>query len=522
MLHMAKSTLMRLTSGWGWLAVLRLGLAVSMGAYAATFGPVRKHVGPAGLLGASLAIAALPAAMAVLQLLPRFRYSRLVALVATGVDTSAVFATLALYAFDPRRYLLALVVVVQAEAGAVLGLWGGFVAWAVTSLGYVWVEQLSASVSGESAHGPEVMLRIGVGLLVALAGGFLSDELSGERRRRLEEREREMRRLRAAEERYRSLVEQIPIVTYIDAIDRTSTTIYISPQIEDMTGYQPSAWTSDPSFWPSHIHPEDRDRVLAENARTNEAGTPFRAEYRMIAADGHVVWIRDEAILVRDDAGNPRFWQGAMVDLTQRKHAEEQVAYLAYHDRLTGLPNRVMFEEFVDIAMARAQRQALGVAALYLDLDNFKDINDTLGHDVGDQVLKEVAHRLRGAVRESDVVSRLGGDEFLILLADLERSVGPDGVPQDISSAQTVADRIHEAMHQPFHTSEGDLAVSTSIGVNLFPRSARDVKDLLKRADTAMYQSKRKRPGGTVMFASEEGAARPSSKVSLRRRKSHT
>jgi PAS domain S-box-containing protein len=132
-------------------------------------------------------------------------------------------------------------------------------------------------------------------------------------------------RLRQAEETYRTLVEQLPIVVYQDAIDDRSTALYVSPQVERMFGYPPEAMLEDPEFWIQHLHPEDRDRVVAESLRTNETGDPFVTDYRFLAVDGRVVWVRDEAVLLRDTQGTPLFWQGALSDITMLKETEEQL-----------------------------------------------------------------------------------------------------------------------------------------------------------------------------------------------------
>lgn len=132
-------------------------------------------------------------------------------------------------------------------------------------------------------------------------------------------------RLREAEARYRTLVEQIPAVVYVDATDESSSALYMSPQCERMLGYTPEEWLADPDMWVKLLHPEDRERALAENARTNKTGEPFALEYRLIARDGRVVWVRDVAVLVRDETGQPQFWHGVMLDITERKRAEEQL-----------------------------------------------------------------------------------------------------------------------------------------------------------------------------------------------------
>ncbi|MGH2572972.1 MAG: putative bifunctional diguanylate cyclase/phosphodiesterase [Actinomycetota bacterium] len=502
-----------LTPGWGWLAFLRIALAVTMVGYTVFYRAVPGHPEPRYLLPAALALAALPLVPAFLQLFSPLRTSRGLAMAGFVMDAVAVVGSLALYSFDPRHYLLALLVVVQAEGGVVLGMGGGFIAWSVTTAGYIAVEAIAASTYGLPPAVTEVALRTGVGLILTLGGGFLTQELSGERARRLAEREQELRRLQEAEAKYRLLVEQIPVITYIDSVDRNSSTIYMSPQVHEVIGYSPDEWMADPELWARLLHPDDRDRVLAENHRTNASGTPFRDEYRMFHRDGRVVWVRDEAALVIDEAGRPRFWQGVMVDVTERKRAEEQVAFLAYHDKLTGLPNRVLFEQVLDVSLARARRQDQAVAVLYMDLDNFKLVNDSLGHAAGDELLREMAVRLRGTIRDSDVVARQGGDEFLVLLADLPRITARDGTPGAMTMAESVATRVHQAMRKPFILGGTEFYVTASIGVSLFPEGASDARTVLKQADAAMYRSKRAAPGGYVVYVTE--SADPLSRLSL-------
>ena len=133
-----------------------------------------------------------------------------------------------------------------------------------------------------------------------------------------------------------------------------------------------------------------------------------------------MLWFSDSAVVVHDATGKPLYVQGVMLDITTRKEAEEQIAFLAYHDKLTGLPNRVLFDELLDLSLARARRHGLGVSVISVDIDNFKLVNDSLGHEAGDELIVLLSERLREATRETDLVARPGGDEFLMLLADLE------------------------------------------------------------------------------------------------------
>jgi diguanylate cyclase (GGDEF)-like protein/PAS domain S-box-containing protein len=316
-------------------------------------------------------------------------------------------------------------------------------------------------------------------------------------------------RLPAIEARYQALVEHIPAVTYIDAADRTSSSLYMSPQVEDILGYPPEEWLSDPELWVKLLHPEDRERVITEHLRTNASGEPFIEEYRLLARDGRTVWIRDEAVLIKDEEGAVRFWQGVMIDITDRKDAENQVRFLAYHDGLTGLPNRTMFEEALGLAMARARRHKLGVAVLFLDLDNFKLVNDSLGHNAGDELLREVASRLRAVNREEDLVARQGGDEFLILLADLRE--------QEETTAATIAEqvarRIQAELGRAFLLAGTEFFVTASMGIGLYPAGAESARELMQQADAAMYRSKRGAPGEYAFFSAE--TADPLIKLSL-------
>jgi PAS domain S-box-containing protein len=141
------------------------------------------------------------------------------------------------------------------------------------------------------------------------------------------------RRLSDAEERHRRLVEKIPAVLYTDAIDESSTALYISPQIEELIGYTAEERMKNPRLWIDHLHPDDRTSVLAESERTNRESRPFKMDYRMVARDGHTVWVRDEAALVLDEAGVPKYWQGVMIDITERKRAEEELAHALQLER---------------------------------------------------------------------------------------------------------------------------------------------------------------------------------------------
>jgi diguanylate cyclase (GGDEF)-like protein/PAS domain S-box-containing protein len=336
--------------------------------------------------------------------------------------------------------------------------------------------------------------------LRAVAGtlGVLFDRELAERTQELEE------------ERYRSMVEHGPAVSYIDAPDEHASTIFISPQIEELLGYSPKEWVEDPEMWPRLLHPDDRARALAENERHNETGEPFRMEYRMFHRDGHIIWVHDEATMVRDDRGAPSFSHGVMMDISDRKSGEENVAFLAYHDELTGLPSRSMFDELLELSISRARRHDGAVAVIAVDVDDFRLVNDSLGHASGDEVLKVVADRLREASRETDLVARRGGDQFLLLIADLERDSGGE-IDAAIVRAEAAAQRVQDAMLAPITVEGTELYVSASMGISLFPKDADDANTLQRNAEAAMYESKKHGPAGYAV--SSHGAFDSSAKL---------
>jgi diguanylate cyclase (GGDEF)-like protein/PAS domain S-box-containing protein len=305
-----------------------------------------------------------------------------------------------------------------------------------------------------------------------------------------------------AEAKYQALVEQIPAVVYLDPVDEDSDSIYVSPQVVTLLGVSQQEWLTDPYCWRHHVHPEDIDRVWEEYQHAFNEHETLNHEYRMVHEDGTIKWVLEQAYPIDDEHGDPWLIQGVIFDISARKAAEEQVAFLAYHDKLTGLPNRVLFEEMLEHAISRARRHDLGVGVIFLDLDNFKLVNDSLGHAAGDQLLAQLAERLRVCTRETDLVARQGGDEFLLLLSDLDRAhdAGP-GAETGMAVAESVATRVREALAEPFDLNGTEFIASGSIGISLFPQDALDAETLMKNADAAMYQSKRQEPGGYVIFA---------------------
>ena len=287
------------------------------------------------------------------------------------------------------------------------------------------------------------------------------------------------RRLMEAEERYRTLVERIPAVTFVDRADGSEESLYVSPQVKSMLGYTPEEWAAG-KLWRERLHPDDRDAVLASDERFEADGEPVDQEYRLLAKDGSTVWVHEETVLVRDEAGEPQFVQGIMSDVTQKKRSEERLHHLAFHDHLTGLPNRRLFVDHLRQALQRTRRRGNQVAVLFMDLDDFKFVNDSLGHDVGDLLLTVVAQRLGRCLRPEDTLARFGGDEFVVLLEEID----------DAAEAVRVSERITEELRRPFFLEGKQLYAAASIGVSLGHARTYGPEGLIREADTAMYRAK--------------------------------
>ncbi len=449
-------------------------------------------------------------------------------------------------------------------------------------------------------------------------------------RQRLDAAKRDNARLREglseAEIRYRELVERIPAVSYVAEFDEIGTVRYMSPQVEQLLGYPPEAFAPPSELWYDLVHPDDRDRVLAEAARVFREGREYECEFRMIAADGREVHVWERDTIIRDDAGEPLFTQGVVVDIselrgaetalrderdraqryldvagtiivvldreervallnrtghdllrfvegepvgqnwfdlcvperdregaratfreliagrlapttesyenavvtqdgeervimwhntvlrdddgeitatlssgvdiTERRRAEDRIAHLAYHDSLTGLPNRSLLAEHLELAIARARRADRSIALLYLDLDDFKLVNDSFGHAAGDELLREVCARLERRRRASDLLARQGGDEFLLLIADV------DGDANDV--ARAAAGGLLDTLAEPFSVQGSEFHLRASVGISVFPRDADDAETLLRHADAAMYQAKTAGRGGVRTWSGEE------------------
>jgi diguanylate cyclase (GGDEF)-like protein/PAS domain S-box-containing protein len=422
------------------------------------------------------------------------------------------------------------------------------------------------------------------------------------------------------ERRFENLVENIPgLVVYLDVVQPddpgVSLPVYIGPQVEQLLGYPREAWLTEDELWLDVLHPDDRERMIAEDVAARSALAPHFAEYRMIARDGRVVWVSEKATVVTDELTGTVYWQGLMVDITDRKLAEEALAaserqyrsifdaatiglmtvdlggrvleannvvervlahppgsltglsltvdleagdeterrlealaagsddrfelehrlrafdgsaiwcrtvmalvrdgagrpdhltamieniderkraeaalvHRTIHDALTKLPNRQHFLELLAAARVGSAEEDLEVGVVFVDLDDFKQVNDSLGHEAGNELLVSVAARLRAAVRPADVVARFGGDEFLVLAERLS----------DARDATQLAWRLASSLRAPFSVGDTEVSVTASFGVATSRDLGEADEDLVRKADAAMYTAKQRGSNRVAVF----------------------
>ncbi|MFL5776497.1 MAG: diguanylate cyclase domain-containing protein, partial [Chloroflexota bacterium] len=293
----------------------------------------------------------------------------------------------------------------------------------------------------------------------------------------------------------RVLIEHVPAAIYIDMADPAvpdgGRLAYMSPQITGILGYRPEEFLDDPELWPGLIHPDDHAAAIAAYEHHWRTGEPLRAEYRMIARDGSEVWVRDEAYTMPDDTrSGHQVSQGLLVDTTDRKRLESRLIHDALHDPLTGLANRVLVRDHLERALARHRRSPGSVALLFVDLDDFKPVNDSFGHAAGDEILCQVAARLVESVRADDVVGRQSGDEFAVLL---------DQVQGD-EEAAAAAERILRELRRPIQLGGRSVTVGGSIGIAVGADRTATAEEMLLRADAAMYAAKAAGKGTFAIF----------------------
>jgi diguanylate cyclase (GGDEF)-like protein/PAS domain S-box-containing protein len=303
---------------------------------------------------------------------------------------------------------------------------------------------------------------------------------------------RQFAQLEGALVRHRAVLESS--LDGVLAVDRRGYILEFNPAAERLFGHRREDVVGQ-ELAGLLIPPQGRENYRRALARVFEHGDLGRHDRRTemtgLRADGDTLLVELSVTVVQgpQDAGPVAY--GFVRDISERRRGEEELTYLAYHDQLTGLPNRVLVEEQLDLALARARRTDGAVALMFVDLDDFKDVNDKLGHAAGDQLLAAVSTRLRSVLRGSDLLARQGGDEFIVLLSDLAES--------PVRAAEAVGVKLLGALREPFVVAHTEERTGASIGISLYPDDASDTEALLRHADAAMYDAKAA-GGGRVVF----------------------
>lgn len=255
--------------------------------------------------------------------------------------------------------------------------------------------------------------------------------------------------------------------------------LYVSKAIETISGMNPLDFKKGFRNWKELIHPEDRAEFKMNQIELRN-GIPCQYQYRIMDVMGNVKWIDARTFPVLNSEGELVRLDGLITDISKKKLEDEKINFYAYHDYLTGLPNRRKFEEELEKTIINKKEKAEKFALLYLDLDRFKFVNDTLGHSVGDELLKKVSNRLSKRLRPHDHLARLGGDEFAIILNQLG----------DANETITIASSIIIDIERYFKVNEYDLHITTSIGIGIYPQDGQTVSELLANTDVALYRAK--------------------------------
>jgi diguanylate cyclase (GGDEF)-like protein/PAS domain S-box-containing protein len=307
------------------------------------------------------------------------------------------------------------------------------------------------------------------------------------------ERQRTLESLRLSEERYALAVRGAN-----DGIwdwDLRAETVYFSPRWKAMLGHREDEVGDSSSEWFDRVHPRDLERLWNE-IEDHVAGRTehFQSEHRVLHSDGTYLWVLTRGLGVRDGSGKVHRMAGSQSDITARKQAEERLVHDAFHDALTGLPNRALLLDRIEQRIGRMRRRSgTRFALLFLDLDGFKLVNDSLGHQAGDQLLICLGRRLTACLRGCDTVARLGGDEFVVLIDDVEEE----------ADATSLADRIHVELRPPFLLNDFELITTVSIGIVLAGPTYECAEELLRDADIAMYRAKGRGKAGHAVFHEE-------------------
>ena len=276
------------------------------------------------------------------------------------------------------------------------------------------------------------------------------------------------------------------------SLDFETVKTIVSDSIQDLCGYSRSEFDNNNEFWMEKVYSDDREKVESF-FNVLVTGVSERAEWRVMSKDGSIKWVETFANPIFNSTGEVVKITALTHEITARKEMEAKLEYLAFHDNLTGLPNRSMINASLKTALERCKQHNQQLALLFLDLDRFKLINDTLGHDFGDTLLKQVSDRLVQSVRAGDIVARHGGDEFIVLV---------EGAPK--SEVIHIANRILHDFTAPFLLEDIEFSTSPSIGISMYPENGQDIFTLTKHADQAMYQAKKRGKNNYQFYIQED------------------
>ena len=301
---------------------------------------------------------------------------------------------------------------------------------------------------------------------------------------RLKELEEQLRE----RERFFQLLAQInPVGIY--RTDPEGQCIFVNPRWCEIAGLTEQQALGD--GWSTAIMPEDSNKVYEEWMQAIHENRAFSLEYRFKQPEGNIVWVYGQAVAIHDETGKILGYVGTLTDITERKTIEEHINQLAFYDSLTKLPNRRFLRDRIKHGIDIYQRTYHRLAILMMDLDKFKAVNDNLGHSAGDELLKQVANRIKARLRAIDMVARLGGDEFVVLIENLEHD----------EQAAHIANAIIQTLNQPFNLNNNQVIIGTSIGIAIYPEHGNNIDDLMDNADTALYHAKDQGRGCFAYFS---------------------
>jgi len=379
-----------------------------------------------------------------------------------------LFATIA-----PSDYMVSW----RKEAGSALALLVFFMLATITLAKMIYKGRLESVLHAETKRHSEEMQKQNEELNNALASVKRLDE----------ERNKVEEALRESEERFRNILENAPIGMAV--VSLAGKFMLVNRALIEIVGYDKEEL--EKLTFQEITYPDDLDADLTNRQQLLDGNlTSYQMEKRYIRKDRQIVWIQLTGSIRKDDSGYPLYFIAQIEDISERKRNEEQIHQLAFYDTLTKLPNRRLMKDRLNQSLVQAERFSRSLALMFIDLDNFKQVNDTLGHDAGDELLKVMAARLLHCVRSADTVSRFGGDEFVVLLEEI---AGP-------YDAEIVAGKMLKAINEPLYIQENKLQITVSIGIAVkLGNGNHDAKTLMKKADIAMYEAKKNGRNGFFM-----------------------